>query len=288
VFDALLDAAAELEGRTFPDNGGLVACAVRLGAPLPGRDLSLTDAVVFDEESRLKGLASMKVVPLRAGEHVLGTLVLGARRAGAYPADAVRQLEIVAMQAADSVQRARLFDETERLATTDGLTGLVNHRTFQARLDDHLAQALRYGKKLSLLLTDIDHFKVVNDTYGHPVGDLVLKGVARLLQSEARTTDVAARYGGEEFALVMPETDAAGAHRMAERIRVKVAAATFRCEQGELRVTLSIGIATFPGDGRRKAELVELADAGLYHAKRHGRNQTVALGAARDRGVRCR
>ncbi|HET9595359.1 MAG TPA: diguanylate cyclase, partial [Anaeromyxobacteraceae bacterium] len=273
--------AAELEGRSFPDNGGLVACAVRLGSSLPARELALSDAVVFDDATRLRGLASVKVVPLRAGEQVLGALVLGARDPGAYPPEAVRQIEIVAMQAADSLQRARLFEQTERLATTNGLTGLVNHRTFQGRLDEQLAQAQRYGKKLSLLLTDIDHFKSVNDTYGHPVGDQVLRGVAKLLQTEARTTDVAARYGGEEFALVMPETDAAGAIRTAERIREKVAGAVFRTEQGDLRVTLSIGVATFPADGKQKAELVALADAGLYHAKRHGRNQTVALGAAR-------
>ena len=185
------------------------------------------------------------------------------------------------MQGGDALQRARLFEATERLATTDGLTGLVNHRTFQARLDEHLAAAQRYGKRLSLLLTDIDHFKAVNDTWGHPVGDVVLKGVARILQKEARTTDVAARYGGEEFALVMPETDPAGALRTAERIREKVAQARFRTEQGELSVTISIGIATFPAEARQKAELVELADGGLYHAKRHGRNQSVALAALR-------
>ncbi|WP_235969557.1 sensor domain-containing diguanylate cyclase [Anaeromyxobacter diazotrophicus] len=273
--------AAELEGKEFADNGGLVACAVRLGSSLPGKALRLSEAIVFDEETRLRGLSSLKILPLRTGDAVLGTLVVGAHRPLAYDGDAVRQLEILGLQAGDALQRARLFEATERLATTDGLTGLVNHRTFQARLDEHLAAAQRYGKKLSLLLTDIDHFKSVNDTWGHPVGDLVLKGVARILQKEARVTDVAARYGGEEFALVMPETDQAGALRTAERIREKVAGARFRTEQGELSVTISIGVATFPGDGRQKAELVELADGGLYHAKRHGRNQTVALGQLR-------
>ncbi len=276
-------ATAELEGKEFADNGGLVACAVRLGSSLPGKELKLADAVVFDEATRMKGLLSLKVLPLRAGEIVLGTMVLGARAPGAYHGDAVRQLEVVAMQAGDSILRARLFEATERLATTDGLTGLVNHRTFQARLDEHMAAAQRYGKKVSLLLTDIDHFKSVNDTYGHPVGDHVLKGVARILQKEARTTDVAARYGGEEFALVMPETDGAGAMRTAERIRERVAQAIFDSEQGELSVTLSIGVATFPQDAKKKADLIEQADAGLYHAKRHGRNQSVALGQTRHR-----
>ncbi|HTT69899.1 MAG TPA: sensor domain-containing diguanylate cyclase [Anaeromyxobacteraceae bacterium] len=274
---------AGLEGKLFADNGGLVACAVRLGSALPGRSLRLAEAVVFDEGTRLRGLASLKVLPLRAGDEVLGTLVLGARSAEAYRGDVARQLEVVALQAGDSILRARLFEATERLATTDGLTGLVNHRTLQARLDEHLRAAERYGKKVSFLLLDIDHFKAVNDTYGHPTGDLVLKGIARLLQTEARTTDVAARYGGEELALVMPETDRAGAVRTAERIREKVEQAVFQSEQGELRVTLSIGVSTFPEDGRKKGELIALADEGLYLAKRHGRNRTVAKALLRAR-----
>jgi two-component system, cell cycle response regulator len=212
---------------------------------------------------------------------VLGTMVLGARAERAYEGDVVRQLEVVAMQAGDSILRAKLFEQTERLATTDGLTGLTNHRTFQARLDEQLALAQRYGKKLSLVLCDIDHFKSVNDTYGHPAGDVVLKGVARALAQEARETDIAARYGGEEFAIVLPETDTAGAVAIAERIRAKIGALVFETEQGPLRVTMSLGVATFPDDGAKKPVLVERADGCLYHAKRHGRNQVVAAAALR-------
>ena len=116
------------------------------------------------------------------------------------------------------------------------------------------------------------------------MGDVVLKGVARTLAREARNTDLVARYGGEEFAIVMPETDAAGALVIAERIRERVQALSFDTERGPLRVTLSLGIATFPEDGARKAELVERADGCLYQAKRSGRNRTVCAaqaGAAR-------
>jgi diguanylate cyclase (GGDEF)-like protein len=236
---------------------------------------------VFDAATRLRGLGSLKVIPLRTAQKVLGAVVLGARRPGAYHAEAVRQLEVVAMQAAESIYRARLFEQTERLATTDGLTGLTNHRTFQARLDEHLAQARRYGKKLSLILCDIDHFKSVNDTYGHPAGDVVLRGVARTLLKEARATDVVARHGGEEFAVVMPETDAAGALVIAERIRERVKALVFETGQGKLSVTLSLGVASFPQDAAAKAELVERADACLYHAKRHGRDRSVSASSLR-------
>jgi diguanylate cyclase (GGDEF)-like protein len=276
-------AAARLEGLEFGDDAGLVASAVRLGASLPGREVDPSRAQVFDPPTRLRGLRALKVIPLKAGAEVLGTLVLGARRPGAFDPERVRQLEVVAMQAGEAVLRARLFEQAERLATTDGLTGLLNHRTFQARLDEHLARAERYGKTLSLLLCDIDHFKSVNDTYGHPAGDEVLRGVARTLGREARQTDLVARYGGEEFALVMPETDAAGALVIAERIRERVERMAFETGRGPLRVTLSLGVATFPADGAGRGAIVERADACLYQAKRAGRNRTVPASALAGR-----
>jgi diguanylate cyclase (GGDEF)-like protein len=238
--------------------------------------------VLFDAAHRVRGLAAVKVVPLRAeplkpgDPAVLGTLVLGSTEAGVFDQERMRQLELVALQAGEAVQRARLFDATERLATTDGLTGLTNHRTFQGRLDEHLQAAQRYGRKVSLILCDIDHFKSVNDTYGHPVGDQVLRGVAKVLAKEARTTDVVARYGGEEFAVVMPETDTVGAMVIAERIRERIERMVTETDQGPLKVTMSLGVATFPVDAALKAALVERADGCLYHAKRHGRNQSVA------------
>ncbi|MCM2334564.1 MAG: diguanylate cyclase, partial [Anaeromyxobacteraceae bacterium] len=271
------------DGLAFAGDGGsLVGSAVRLEASLPGKDLDPQKAVLFDATYRVRGLASLKVIPLRAeplkagDPAVLGTVTIGSSEAGVFDQERMRQLELVALQAGEAVQRARLFDATERLATTDGLTGLTNHRTFQGRLDDHLQAAQRYGRKVSLILCDIDHFKSVNDTYGHPVGDQVLKGVARILAKEARTTDVVARYGGEEFAVVMPETDTAGAMVIAERIRERIGKLVTETEQGPLKVTMSLGVATFPVDATAKAALVERADGCLYHAKRHGRNQSVA------------
>jgi diguanylate cyclase (GGDEF)-like protein len=124
-------------------------------------------------------------------------------------------------------------------------------------------------------MTDIDHFKAVNDTYGHPAGDVVLKGVAQMLKEQARDTDVVARYGGEEFAVVMPETDLRGALVIAERLRETVAARAFHTELGPVRVTLSIGLAASPEDGTEMDALVQLADQCLYQAKRAGRNRVV-------------
>ncbi len=272
--------AARLEGLAFPAGEGLVGSAMSRDVTLPLADVDPARTPVFGDTT-LRGLASLKVIPLKAGSAALGALVLGARRKGAYAREVVLQLEVVAMQAGQSIERARLFDRTERLATTDGLTGLTNHRTFQERLEAHLAQAQRYGKQVSLLLCDVDHFKSVNDTYGHPVGDEVLRGLARTLLKEARATDVVARYGGEEFAIVMPETESAGAVTIAERIRDRVTRLVYDTPQGPLRLTISLGTATFPEDAASKGELVERADGCLYHAKRHGRNQTVSAAALR-------
>jgi diguanylate cyclase (GGDEF)-like protein len=163
------------------------------------------------------------------------------------------------------------------MATTDGLTGLCNHRHFQELFDAMIARAERYGRKLSLILTDIDHFKSVNDTYGHPVGDKVLKRVAVVLGQGARRTDIVSRYGGEEFAVLMEETDRVGARHIAERIRTAVEAEIFHTEHGQFKSTISLGIATYPDDATVKAKLTECADQALYTAKRGGRNRSVAF-----------
>src|SRR5262249_29217286 len=153
--------------------------------------------------------------------------------------------------------------------------------TFQTRADEALAQAKRYGRHCSVVLVDVDHFKSVNDTHGHPAGDRVLQGVARILRQQARDTDIVARYGGEEFAIVMPQTDARGAKVIAERIRECVGSSPFSTEQGPLRVTVSLGLATYPVDGTEKQQLIDLADQALYQAKRQGRNRSLMAGQLR-------
>ncbi len=282
-------AGRALEGQTFSDNNGLVANVVRYGAPLPGRDAGAMDRqIIFDDDTQIRGLQSLKIFPLVAGDRILGTLVTGSRKKAAFDSDELRMLEVIAIQAAQAVLRAQLFEAMEKMATTDGLTGLVNHRTFQGRFDEQLATARRYSRKLSFILTDIDHFKSVNDTYGHPMGDQVLKGVAKILKEQARDTDIVARYGGEEFAIVMPETDSKGAHAIAERIRERILKEVFQTDQGPLKVTMSLGVATFPDVAMEKPQLIELADQCLYYAKRHGRNQSVTvqqMQAAKPRAV---
>ncbi len=172
------------------------------------------------------------------------------------------QLDLQRMELAEA--NARL----EALATTDGLTGLKNHRAFQECMEIEFQRAARYGTPLSVILLDVDCFKQYNDRFGHPAGDQVLKQVAQILQTEARSSDTAARYGGEEFVVVLPETDIRSATAVAERLRAAVENAPWL----ERRVTVSLGVATCEPTTENGAALVTQADAGLYHSKKQGRN----------------
>jgi two-component system cell cycle response regulator len=275
------EAASPLRDLSFGENAGLVSNVVKLGAPLPGRALGAMDRVlIFDAGTVVRGLAALKIFPLKSGESVVGTLVCGSRSPDALPEAAQKELAMLALQAAEALVRTRLYAQAERLATTDGLTGLLNRRTFNAQLHGRLREAERYQRPLSLILIDVDHFKQVNDGYGHPAGDAVLRSVADLLTRQARETDIVARYGGEEMALILPETDARGALAIAERIRKSVGGAHHRSEQGNLRVTISAGISTWPGGGESGEELLEAADKALYRAKQAGRNRVFAANPA--------
>jgi diguanylate cyclase (GGDEF)-like protein len=128
---------------------------------------------------------------------------------------------------------------------------------------------------VAVLLCDVDHFKKVNDTYGHPIGDEVLRRVARVLQEVPRKIDIPARYGGEEFAVLLDNVDVAQAKQVAERIRIEISRVVVESDKGPLSVTESIGVAAFPDDGRDRATLIERADLALYHAKHTGRNRVV-------------
>jgi two-component system, cell cycle response regulator len=172
------------------------------------------------------------------------------------------------------IQKALEHARTRRLASTDGLTEVYNHRTFQERLSQEIARADRYSRPLSVLMIDVDHFKVYNDTHGHPQGDIVLQDLARLLREMSRTSDTVARYGGEEFAIILPETDSVGAQKIGQRLREQVEGYPFPGKElmpgGTL--TISIGVATHAPAGSKDA-LLQAADTALYTAKREGRNR---------------
>jgi diguanylate cyclase (GGDEF)-like protein len=240
---------------------------------------------LFGEKHDPPGLRSVKVAPLKTGapeeESAMGVLVVGSSKPaffherGVRSEDVKRTLETFSNIAAISIQNARRYQLLEQLATTDPLTGLHNRRRFFEMLDEAVADAKRYNRPLSLIMTDIDHFKVVNDTYGHPVGDEVLKRVARVLSDLARTTDRVCRIGGEEFTVILPETDRNGGWMLAERFRTEIKKQEFESQGRKFGVTLSLGICTMPGLARHDQELLHRSDQALYHAKNHGRDQSI-------------
>ncbi len=170
-------------------------------------------------------------------------------------------------------QLRALNDELEKLAHTDALTGLANRRRLLARLDDECARATRHARPLALLLIDLDRFKLINDTHGHLVGDRVLEAVGHALAALVRPTDVPARYGGEELALLLPETDLAGACEAARRVRRALGALRHGNDGGQhFQVTASVGVATLARAGAAPGDLLSQADGALYHAKASGRD----------------
>ncbi|MCX8007451.1 MAG: sensor domain-containing diguanylate cyclase, partial [Coriobacteriia bacterium] len=189
-----------------------------------------------------------------------------------------RVLQAIAAELAVAVENAQLYKLTKRLANTDELTGLYNYRYLQQRLDEEITRARRYKKTLSFLMIDVDDFKRVNDTHGHLVGDSVLRELGEIMKATVREVDVVVRYGGEEFSVLLPETDAAGAFIVAEKIRENVAMHRFRDEDGEatIRVTVSVGVANMPVHADDKESLLRAADDAVYYAKESGKDRVRA------------
>ncbi len=177
-----------------------------------------------------------------------------------------------------AIEYALLYERTLQIAITDQLTGLYNYGYFRNRLREERHRATHTQSLLSLILFDIDHFKVYNDKNGHPAGNDVLKRIARIMREETGELDVAARYGGEEMAIIMPESSRREAFALAERIRGKIAAVAFPMEEHQPggHLTVSAGVATYPVDASKSSELIKRADESLYAAKAAGRNRVVA------------
>lgn len=273
---------ARLQGVEFGENTGLVAMVVKNKHFLPaGGELREGEMPVFTRKLDLRGVRSLIVMPLIVKDQAVGTFTLAAKAPQRYPKHMREMLGVITNQVAVAIENAKMYERMEELATTDGLTALPNHRTFQARFAEMLARAERHGKPVSLVLTDVDKFKGINDTYGHPVGDEVLRRVAATLAAHARKVDLVARYGGEEFAIVLEETGSSGARLLCERVRQAIADEVLVSEKGNFGVTISLGVATYPDDGLQKQQLIERADQALYHAKHGGRNRTVCHGDMR-------
>lgn len=231
------------------------------------------------------GFSSILVIPIMVREEVVGTLFLRtSRKENSFSPREVKLCQVIANLAANALTNAHLFEsleisnlELEKLAITDGLTGAFNHRHFRARLDEEFDRSKRYNVPLSCIMMDIDHFKHINDAFGHGQGDTVLQEITDVIKHNVRKTDIVARYGGEEFVVILPNTDKAGAFMQAERLREAVKG--YRCSGKDrcIMVTVSLGVSTYPSTEISTADdLVGKADNALYEAKKGGRDRTVA------------
>jgi diguanylate cyclase (GGDEF)-like protein len=215
---------------------------------------------------------SLLALPLRAGARTLGALLLmGAR--GAFGSDTARVMGILANQAAAALQTTLLIAQSQEQALRDRLTSLLNRGAFDEELKKALSRAERRSEQVALLLLDLDHFKKLNDTYGHPAGDAALRHLAGVLGRSLRQGDQAARIGGEEFAVILPGIDDQGARLLAERLRAAIEQARLVFGGARLSLTASLGLAVWPRHAQEPAALVQAADRALYVAKQAGRNR---------------
>jgi diguanylate cyclase (GGDEF)-like protein len=216
---------------------------------------------------------SVIAIPLTGRERVLGALELYSTSPSAFAERELAYFTAVGKQLSIALDNATMHQRATELSYHDGLTGLFNRRYLEEALETEARRAARYNLPLSINMVDIDHFKAYNDAHGHTRGDDVLRTVARRLREHIRNADIIARYGGEEFVILLPMTTKAHARLVGEKLRAAIAATPIGNEGGNERLTISVGVATFPGDASTAVGLLQAADAALYAAKDAGRNR---------------
>jgi diguanylate cyclase (GGDEF)-like protein len=248
-----------------------------------GTNRSHINVIADSEPSLIEGevadcstIRSIISMPLRARGEVIGILTLSSPKSDAFSDNIQQVLHIIEYPASVVIDNARLHDHTKKMAVTDGLTRLYNHRHFYELLEQEFHRTKRYQSNVALIMIDIDFFKQINDTYGHQVGDDILKELAEVIRVQVREVDILARYGGEEFAALLPQTSLEEAKIVAERIRSAVEENEFDTSKGAIKITVSLGLAGFPQmDINSQVELVSEADTALYRAKKAGKNRVV-------------
>lgn len=206
--------------------------------------------------------------PLVSDNRTLGLIEICREESEDFNENDLTLLSTLSSLIAQTLEKARLYE----MAITDGMTGLYVHRYFQLALQNEIDRSKRYGKTLSLIMFDIDHFKNFNDTYGHQIGDIVITETATILKGTLRSIDLASRYGGEEFTVILPETEGAAALNVAERLRKLIEAHEYSGYKEPLKVTISLGISVYPEHSLERLDLIRKADTALYHSKENGRN----------------
>lgn len=225
-------------------------------------------------------LKSIISVPLKIKDQIIGVINIDNKRKGdIFNMDDLQLLSTFANQAAIAIQNAKLHQEIKQLAITDDLTGLYNFRYIKDRLEEEVKRAQRFKHPLALIMADIDHFKEFNDAYGHLEGNEVLQNIAGILQLNVREVDIVARFGGEEFIIILPEANKKEAHKIAERIRIKVEDYNFinKKSHPNEKVTLSLGLISCFQESITPQGLIYKVDQALYQAKRKGRNRVEVI-----------
>lgn len=237
--------------------------------------LKLEDEAISVTGKKVIDINSIAVFPILYQGNIMGYFILFSELKDAFNSNIISAIETCMIQLGVSLANAQRYEITEELSFKDPLTKLFNRRYFETKLENEFARCMRYGRESSVCMIDIDHFKKINDTYGHQSGDAILRQLAEIIQSSIRKSDVAARYGGEEFIILMTESSPDKAYIAAERIRKKVEEHAFviDVDPGYIHITVSIGIAGFVSYMATKEDLVEQADRALYSAKQTGRNK---------------
>ena len=241
--------------------------------------IGAASAMTADEQRALFGAAlpdlaafeSLTLVPLVADDTALGLAISASTSAGEFEADRRSTILLFAGQLAQALKNTRLVEEIKALGEIDSLSGLYNRRRALEQLEMELKRAQRYEGRFSVMIADIDNFKLFNDTYGHPLGDEIIKRVESLLLRRARTSDFVARFGGDEFLLILPEAYRADAKKVADSLRASLATSPYIAPDGaRIPLRMSFGASSFPEDGHDAAALIAVADANLYESKRWG------------------
>lgn len=260
-------------------NEGLIECTrIKVGEGIAGTCFQTRQALITNlgsndprfKQSMLSNVSSILCIPLIVKEETIGVINITNKSDDKFfNQDDLEFMCALANQAAIAINNAQLYE----LAITDGLTKLFIYRHFHYLLENEIKRAIRYRHSISLLMIDIDNFKEINDTYGHQVGDELLRAIAGTIASDCRKIDSPSRYGGEEFALILPETKKENARVIAERLRYKIENLELEIKDGpKVSPTISIGIAALPNDAEGKDELIQKADKALYFAKNSGKN----------------
>ncbi len=256
---------------------GIIGWVAGHGQPLLVNDVGLNPHYI--PHPALPDTRSELSIPIRLGEKIIGVLDVQSAELNAFDERNLDTLQTLADQLAVAMENARLYQETKRLALTDGLTGLYNLRYFYETLEKEIHRSERYGRPVSLIILDIDDFKAYNDLYGHLAGDDLLKELAQLMSKVSRRTDTLTRYGGEEFAVILPETETKEARFLAKRLLEEVREHRFSTQDGQTigRITISLGVATYPHHADSVKALVDAADKAMLQAKRTGKNRIAVL-----------